>query len=119
MNHAADSDVAEVIAAELSLLTHEVRSDAALLDQYLADDFEEIGKSGRLWSRVEMISAMLDESDDETIRAEELTGRVISADLVLVRYVSNSSTGVARRSSVWRREGRRWRVVFHQGTRIG
>ena len=51
-----DDEVAAVIERELALLTPEVRGSADQLEELLDPDFEEIGKSGRLWTRDEMIA---------------------------------------------------------------
>ena len=49
---------------------------------------------------------------------EEMDARLLATDLVLVTYVSTIEHRSVRRSSMWRRSGEGWRVVFHQGTRI-
>jgi hypothetical protein len=49
MDHSTDHEIESAIAAELALLTPEVRSDPRQLDSLLAHDFEEVGRSGRLW----------------------------------------------------------------------
>ena len=51
-----DDEVAAVIERELALLTPEVRGSADQLEELLDPDFGEIGKSGRLWTRDEMIA---------------------------------------------------------------
>ena len=52
-------DVAVVIEREVALLTPEVRGSAEQLEELLDPDFGEIGKSGRLWTRGEMVAALI------------------------------------------------------------
>jgi hypothetical protein len=47
---------------------------------------------------------------------EDMEGRHLADDLVLLTYVSDNDGRRARRSSLWRRSGGSWRMVFHQGT---
>jgi hypothetical protein len=120
--HVGGSDVdavAEVIARERALLRPEVRSSADLVDQLLDPDFSEIGASGRLWTRAETIEALAEGRDGPPsgpIGDTEMQGRRLADDLVLLTYVSDSSGRRARRTSLWRRSGRQWRLVHHQGT---
>jgi hypothetical protein len=104
---------------ETSLLTAQTRTDAAHLDRLLAADFREIGRSGRHWTRAEIITALL-AGDDEGVDAilTERDGRVIGPDTVLLTYRLESSGRTSRRSSLWRREGGTMRCFFHQGTPV-
>jgi hypothetical protein len=60
-----EDEVSAVIERELALLTPEVRGSAHQLEELLDPDFAEIGKSGRLWMRGEMIAALVADTDPE------------------------------------------------------
>ena len=111
-------EVVQVIGLELALLTPEVRKSRAHVDALLDPDFREIGASGRLWTRVEMVAALSEEFDgpDELIPAADFTGMAIGPGLILLTCVSDPEGRAARRSSLWRRSGRTWRLLHHQGT---
>ena len=108
--------MAEVIARERESLRPEVRASAAALDRLLDPDFREIGASGRLWTRAAAIEAVPTWEQTAPILDEDMEGRRLAGDLVLLTYVSDSDGRRARRSSLWRRSGGSWRMVFHQGT---
>ena len=80
-----DDEVAVVIERELALLTPEVRGSADQLEELLDPDFEEIGKSGRLWTRGEMIAALVADTDPEqhTIDFSDMIGRTVGPGFVL------------------------------------
>ena len=118
MAHSDDPDVLAAIAGELALLQPVVRADAAKLESLLADDFQEVGKSGRLWSRSEIVEMLTADSGSGAIEAVDMQATRLGEGLVLVWYVSVTDAGSARRSSIWRRESGGWRIVFHQGTQI-
>ena len=107
-----------VIDRELALLSFSVRRSAHRVNELLDPDFREIGSSGRLWTRAEMLSSLADDLDEGSgsIEATEMVGVVVGLDLVLLTYVSDWRGRRARRSSLWRRSAGSWRLLHHQGT---
>ena len=109
---------------EESLWKTDTRFDPVLMNQVFADDFFEFGRSGRKYTREEMI---LPASSGWTINATlplpQFSVTPIDACTVLVTYVSetkNEDGEVLRsnRSSIWSRFDSRWRLRFHQGTPV-
>lgn len=99
--------------AERHLLDPSVRGDAASLELLLHPDFVEIGRSGRLWARHEIIAALVaDPSVSGT--PEDLVVDELAYGNALVVY---SLDGV-RRSSIWIRDNGRWQIRFHQATPV-
>ncbi len=111
----ADAELVEIERLERELQTPAKRRDAHWLDVVLADDFEEVGASGRVWSRAEILRALAIE-DDRVIGVRDLVARRLGVDTALVRWTSDSEAGVAERSSVWRKGHGGWQLVHHQGT---
>ena len=89
----------------------------------LAEGFQEFGSFGRVFDAEAVLQALLVPGGRPRIQFEDFTATVVTAGVVLVRYVSRSVAGAglkppARRSSLWcYREGR-WQMLFHQGTRL-
>jgi hypothetical protein len=111
------SDVADVLALELELQTDECRRDRARVLELLAEDFTEVGASGRVWdlaSTLELLGA--ESGNDSIIEVYGLTGRIVGDGFVMTRWDSNRGGRRARRTSLWRRESAGWRLVHHQGT---
>lgn len=108
-----------VVALEHTLWRTETRFDRALMDATFAPDFFEFGRSGRRYSRDELL---LDPVDAEPIDAtlHGLTVAEITDALALVTYISQvrhpDGTEWANRSSLWGRSSDRWQLRFHQGT---
>jgi hypothetical protein len=112
-----DSDVAHVLRLERELQTAECRRDRARVSALLADDFVEVGASGRVWdlaSTLELLGA--ESGDDAVIEVHDLAGRVIGHGFVMARWDSVRAGRRARRTSLWRRDSPGWRLVHHQGT---
>lgn len=113
------TDLETLRALETSLWHAETRFDLALMKQTFAPEFTEIGGSGRVWSREECLAL---ETQEIACRLPlpNFAARLLSADIAQVTYISVvTSDGIeafAQRSSIWRRDGAGWRLVFHQGT---
>ncbi len=103
---------------ELALLTPAVRGNPSKVGALLDPQFQEIGASGRLWSRESMILALASKPSADDV-ALEMSAVQLSPDLILLTYVSQSVHRRARRSSLWRRTGDSWQLLFHQGTPTG
>lgn len=110
-------DVGEVLQLERELQTAECRRDRARVSALLAEDFLEVGASGRVWDRPSTLELLGAESgDDAVIEVHHLTGRVIGDGFVLACWDSDRGGRRARRTSLWRRDLAGWRLVHHQGT---
>lgn len=110
--------IGEACRLEARLLDPHVRSQPALVVELLHEDFIEYGSSGRRWTRDDIVGALASESDANRIETFDVTGSLLSDDVVLVTYRSSRGGLQAWRSSVWKREGGRCRVLFHQATPI-
>jgi hypothetical protein len=108
-------DVAEVLRLERELQTPACRRDRARVSALLADDFIEVGASGRVWDRAATLDLLGAESGP-VIEVHDLTGQVIADGLVMARWDSARGGRRARRTSLWRRDPAGWRLVHHQGT---
>jgi hypothetical protein len=104
---------------ELALLDPAGRSDAVLLDRLIADDFTEVGASGRTFGKDEVL-ARLPSEIGISFQAEDLVVKLLAPTVGLVTYAATrSADGVAthsRRCSVWRFNQEQWQMVYHQGT---
>jgi ribonuclease HI len=104
----------ELFELEQELLQPGTRHNAARLDALLHDDFMEVGKSGRLWTKETCIAALLAETDHPTteITSFEVAPLDTTQTVMLARW---TMPGV-RRSSIWVLTDSGWRMRYHQGT---
>jgi hypothetical protein len=112
---------------EEQLLSPEGRASPRLIDDLLADDFQEIGSSGDMFGKAETLEGLAEESSDGHVYERHATDwsiRALSADVALVTYkivtrdATDGSVRTSRRSSTWAYRDGRWQMVFHQGTRL-
>lgn len=104
-----------VVELEQELLDPQVRSDYGQLAYLLHPDYREIGASGRLWDREELIEELV-QSLEVQARFELIETSHLADDVLQILYRTAGPTGAALRSSLWQRVDGRWRLRFHQGT---
>ena len=110
------SDEEAVVALERSLLADEVRSDPATVASLLHPQWQEVGQSGRLWSREEMLAEV---APVGRVGLDVVDVQRVADDVVLLLWRSLHDDASVLRSSLWVRTGGRWVQRFHQGTREG
>jgi hypothetical protein len=95
------------------------RFRAEFMEQVLAPDFVEFGRSGRAYSRREALAASR-QPIDALLPLPNLALRLLDEHTVLLTYDSVASRGGVRehahRSSIWSRTRDGWVMRFHQGT---
>lgn len=110
-----------LIELEKALHSDEVRTSRERINKLLHDDFMEITQSGTMYTKEEALEGLSDSSSIQ-IEAFDFKVRTLSEDLHQVLYETNTSnleiglTRQALRSSIWKKEGKKWQMIFHQGT---
>ncbi|MDP5227762.1 MULTISPECIES: ribonuclease HI family protein [Arthrobacter] len=104
-----------VTTLERRLLEPAVRSDLGEVARILHPAFEEIGSSGRTWTREEMLLALAEE-DKAPVDLHPLSAARLGDDAILLQYRTRSAGRTVLRSSLWLRTAGTWRLRFHQGT---
>lgn len=109
---------------EEKLLHEDVRSNPEILIELLADDFEEIGVSGKIISRQEVIDWLVNKERDiqwslDNFRVKELSPNVVfSLYEAKKKDINENTTRGSMRSSIWKLHGKQWKMIFHQGTQV-
>jgi hypothetical protein len=104
---------AEIRKCEEQLGSPAVRASADALDRLVSDQFVEFGSSGKEYTKRDVIDQML-ARPHVTISLLDFRVVAVSPGVALATY----RTAGSLRSSIWRREGEQWRILFHQGTPI-
>ena len=113
LDDAAPTDEEHVVALERALLGDEVRSDRAAVAALLHPDWQEVGRSGRLWGRDDILDEI---GPIEPVALEVVSVDRVGDDLILLLWRASSDARSTLRSSLWVRAGRGWQQRFHQGT---
>ena len=101
---------------EEMLLTPDIRTSATELSNILADNFFEIGSSGKILHKDGIAPEGIGVVN---MQLSEFEIHPLSDEIVLATYrIFNRETQqYTLRSSIWKYMGNRWQMVFHQGTK--
>lgn len=111
----------ELQLLEERLLDPQVRRSPHVMDQLIADEFLEFGSSGRIWRKADVLTELPAQPPLGASRVSEFKAVALGDQHALVTYrlfVEGDPPDQSWRSSVWKRAGAGWQMVFHQGTRI-
>jgi hypothetical protein len=110
---------------EEAILTHEswtldpaVRSSIELMGDLLSDDFVELGASGRVHTRGEVLE-LSSTTESGEIEIDAFAMRALGSEHAPTTCraakpgAKKHGTGVAWRCSPWRLEGERWCMIYH------
>lgn len=114
----AEADwIAALRELEETHLRDGVRHSREALEELLAEDFYEVGRSGRSYDKQSVIDALLaTESLPPSLHIEDFRAHALAEGVALTTYTTRSDGHASRRSSIWVRGERGWRLRFHQGT---
>ncbi|MFH0736866.1 MAG: DUF4440 domain-containing protein [bacterium] len=112
----------ELLSLENKLVDKKFRKDLAFLRETLADNFLEIGSSGIIYNKTETL-AILKEDNNTTTIIEKFNIQHLCDFLYLVIYKTTTTCqfgikSYSKRSSIWKKTGNKWQILFHQGTII-
>ncbi len=116
----------KLIANERSILAALKRRDLSAVAAALADEFREIGKSGKSYSKAEIMDALKGPAAITDYSLEQFRLLPVNARCVIVTYIATVRSRLqgkeeatrAYRSSTWIEQAGSWRMIFHQGTPI-
>ena len=90
--------------------------------QLIDADFWEVGASGRRYSADHVVETLVERYASphaDNWRAEGFHVLEIATDNFLLTYtLIQDEVRVSRRSTIWRRIGDDWKILYHQGTLV-
>lgn len=106
---------------EIELLQPDARSSVERLNELLADDFFELGASGKRYSRQEAVNTLPNVAGAK-YTMHDFEAREISPETVLATYrvekevIGSGEKSWSVRSSLWQNRNGLWQIIFHHGT---
>ena len=106
---------------ENELQQHEVRKSTERLAELISDDFLEFGSAGLSYTKKDVLTN-LPTAGEIKFKMMDFRINVLSEGIVQSLFktekvnLENGKTSYSLRSSIWRKEGDKWVMIFHQGT---
>jgi ribonuclease HI len=104
-------------ALELALARRDMGALPGGYVEVLDDGFVEVGQSGRVWTRHEMLMALAASPPNPSMELVGFGAHELAPTVWLARYDTVIDGVRHHRSSIWIRSGDRFRMRYHQGTR--
>jgi len=108
--------ILQVCDLEKTLLAPLTRHSKDKLNELIDEEFIEIGKSGKLYNKTSAIQSLVSSPNDSLTQFSDLIAKQLSSDTVLITY--KTEDGRVTRSSIWRYVNSKWKIVFHQASKL-
>jgi hypothetical protein len=85
------------------------------------ESFWEVGASGRIYSRdyvLDVLEERLKNPQKDKWETKDFHCLEIAKDNYLLTYTLMQGERITRRSTIWRKHGDNWKIVYHQGTLV-
>jgi len=112
------NDIEKLHELEESLWKSETRFNEEYMRTIMAKDFFEFGRSGKIYSIDELLSASYQEIGAK-LPLKDFAIHEIDEKVVLITYISevqHDEIEIGNRSSLWIKSDSGWKLKFHQGT---
>ncbi len=112
----------ELVVREPIFHREEFGRTRADFEAMMAEEFWEVGASGRIYGREEILAILekrySGQYKDEW-QAEDFYCQEIAPANYLLTYTLKQGPRVTRRVTIWRKAPHGWVIAFHQGTLVG
>jgi|GEM_PF-384290 len=93
------------------------------IENQICDEFWEVGASGNVYTKQDVIETLLERYNNPDYQdiweAKHFELTTIAPDNYLLTYILiQGKARVTRRSTLWRKVGGNWKILYHQGTII-
>lgn len=113
----------QLIAKEMAIVAAQKRRDLVAVEAALADGFREIGSSGRMFSKADVLDAIR-KFQIVDYWCEDFQCLPVNPKCVILMYIATvtrihegqEQSHRAYRSSTWVERDGAWRVIFHQAS---
>lgn len=112
-----------ILSLEEKLLNPEVRCSKQKLEELLDEEFIEFCSSGNIYiyNQEKVIDTEIN-LETTSWKILEFNIKWISEECILATYKLAKDSTVTKeyslRSSIWKKQGHQWKMIFHQGTKI-
>ena len=101
-----------ILELEKSLFKYEYMSNKEYLNNIIADNYKELGKSGILFNKDDVVNYLLSQQRDRDIEMYNFSGEELMPDLWIVHYITLSDNKKIYRTSIWKHN----KIIFHQAS---
>lgn len=101
-----------ILELEKSLFKYDYMSNKEYLNNIIADNYKELGKSGIVFNKDDVVNYLLSQQRDRDIEMYNFSGEELMPDLWIVHYITLSDNKKIYRTSIWKHN----KIIFHQAS---
>ena len=105
-----------ILDKEKSLFKYEYMKVINYLEELIDDNYKEIGKSGKVFNKEDIIEYLSNLKEDRNITIYNYNCRKISTNIFLVHYITKNNNDNIFRTSIWKKENNKFKIIFHQAS---
>ena len=105
-----------ILNKEKSLFKYKYIKDINYLNELIDNNYKEIGKSGKLFNKDDVIEYLSNLKSNRNITIYNYTCRKIDTNTYLVNYITKSNQDNIFRTSIWKQENNQFKIIFHQAS---
>lgn len=106
----------KILELEKSLFKYEFISNIEYLNEIVDDKYIEIGKSGKMINKENVINELSNQKEDRKITIYNFNFEEIEKNIYLIHYITKNNNENIYRTSIWKRESNRIKIIFHQAS---
>ena len=91
-------------------------TDIAYLNEIIDDQYIEVEKSGKQFNKEDVIKELSILKVDRKISIYNYTCELLEEKLYLIHYISKSNEYNIYRTSIWKKENGKIKIIFHQAS---
>ena len=102
----------KILELEESLFKIKYMSDYNYLDNIISDNYLEVGKSGKKFTKEDVINELINLKEDRNIKIIDFTCDKLSDKTYMVHYITMNNNDKIFRTSIWQDN----KILFHQAS---
>lgn len=106
----------KILELEKSLFKYEFISNIEYLNEIIDDKYLEIGKSGIKFNKKDVIKELSILKEDRKIKIYNYTCEKLEENIYLIHYITKSNGDNIYRTSIWKKEEDKVKIIFHQAS---
>ena len=106
----------KILELEKSLFKYEFMSDITYLNEIIDEKYIEVGKSGKKFNKKNVINDLSSFEEDRKITIYNFTCDKIEENIYLIHYITKSNNDNIFRTSIWKKEYDKIKIIFHQAS---
>lgn len=106
----------EILKLEKNLFKYEFMSDIIYLNEIIDDKYIEVGKSGKKFNKKDVINDLSILKEDRKINIYNFTCDKIDEKTYLIHYITKNDNDNIYRTSIWKKEYNKIKIIFHQAS---